>query len=178
MRARREEQTLSSPAPEAERVAVYPGAFDPVHLGHVDIARRAAGLFDHLIVAIYDRPSKALAFSLEERIELFRAAMADTPNVEVTGYHGLTVTFARERRARFVVRGLRTATDFDYERQLDTMNRHMEPTVESVFLITAQRYGHLSSSLIKEIATQGARVDELVPPAVVVALRQRLGAEG
>jgi pantetheine-phosphate adenylyltransferase len=159
-------------------VAVYPGAFDPVHLGHVDIARRAAAIFDRVIVAIYDRPSKALAFSCDERIELFRDAMADTPNIEVTGYHGLTVTFARERQARFLVRGLRTATDFDYERQLDTMNRYMEPHVDTVFLITAQQYGHLSSSLIKEIAAQGARIDDLVPAAAAVALRSRLGAGG
>lgn len=155
-------------------MAVYPGTFDPVHLGHVDIARRAAGLFDQVIVAVYDRPSKVLAFSTGERIELFRQALGELANVEVASYTGLTIDFARQRRASFLVRGLRATTDFEYEYQLNTMNRHLAPAIESVFLMTSLQYAYLSSSLIKEVAAQGAPLDGLVPEVVARALTSGL----
>lgn len=173
MHQKRHEETVLSSA-TARTVAVYPGAFDPVHLGHVDIVQRAAGLFDHVIVAIYERPNKALAFSTDERIELFAQALGDLPNVEVTGYSGLTIDFARQRQAGFLVRGLRATTDFEYEYQLNTMNRHLAPTIESVFLMTSLQYAYLSSSLIKEVAAQGAPLEGLVPEVVARALRSRL----
>jgi pantetheine-phosphate adenylyltransferase len=166
--------TLSS-APEAEpRVAVYPGAFDPVHLGHTDLARRAAQLFDRLIVAVYDRPEKQLLFSGRERIEMFQQAMADLANVEVVGYSGLTIDFARRQGAGYLVRGLRAASDFEYEYQLNSMNRHLAPALETVFLVTAMQHWFLSSSLIKEVAREGARLDGLVSDHVAEALHARL----
>jgi pantetheine-phosphate adenylyltransferase len=152
-------------------VAVYPGAFDPVHLGHVDVAKRAASLFDRVIVAVFTRPSKSLAFSGEQRIALFARALADVPNVEVQGYDGLTIDFARQHAARFLIRGLRATSDFEYEYQMNTMNRHLEPTIETVFLMTSLQYAYLSSSLIKEVAAQGAHLKGLVPDFVAEALR-------
>lgn len=159
------------------RTAVYPGTFDPVHYGHVDIARRAARLFDRVIVAVYDRPAKALLFSPAERIELFRASLdqAGAHDVLVEGYSDLTVHYARERGADAVVRGLRALTDFEYEYQMTTMNRHLQPEVETVFLMTSLEFAYLSSTLIKEVAAGGAALEGLVPPMVAEALTARLG---
>src|SRR4051794_22105293 len=165
--------------PEDRRLAVYPGTFDPVHNGHLDVARRAARLFDRLEVAVVrDRPAKPLMFSTEERVALFRAALGDVPNVEVLAYEGLTASYAREQGARCIVRGLRGPADFEFERQLATMNRHLEPDVDAVFLNTSPQHEHLSSSLIKEVAANGGTVDGLVPPSVAAALRARLGRTG
>lgn len=172
-RIRPEEGTLSTSAREAERVAIYPGAFDPVHLGHLDIARRSAALFDRLVIGVYHRPNKALTFSLEERIDFFRRGVADLPNVEVASYEGLTINLACRRGARFVVRGLRTTTDFDYEYRLTMMNGHLAPGLETVFLMTAPGLAFHSSSLIKEVAAEGAPLDGLVTEPVARALRCR-----
>jgi pantetheine-phosphate adenylyltransferase len=160
-----------------KRIAVYPGAFDPVHLGHLDIARRAAEIFDELIVAVFDRPNKSLAFSGDERIDLFQRAMDGAPHVEIVGYSGLTIDFAREHNARFLIRGLRATSDFEYEYQMNTMNRHLEPEIETVFLMTSLQHAYLSSSLIKEVAAGGARLDGLVPDLVAEALRSRYTRE-
>lgn len=168
---------MSPTARDAERIAVYPGAFDPVHLGHLDIARRASAIFDRLIVAVFDRPNKRLTFSGEQRIALFRRGLADLGNVEVVGYAGLTIDFARERGARFLVRGLRTTSDYDYEYQMDIMNRHLAPGIDSVFLLTSSPHAHLSSSLIKEVAAHGAPLDGLVPDFVAAALRNHYGLQ-
>jgi pantetheine-phosphate adenylyltransferase len=162
---------------EASRVAVYPGAFDPVHLGHVDIARRAARLFDQVIVAVFDRPSKPLTFTGSQRIELFGRAMQSVKNVEVRSYNGLTIDFARAHAARFLIRGLRATSDFEYEYQMNTMNRHLEPAIETIFLMTSLEYAYLSSSLIKEVAAQGAHLVGLVPDFVAEALRGVYGGE-
>lgn len=135
------------------------------------MAQRAASLFDQVIVAVFDRPTKGLAFSGEERIGLFARAMAEVPNVEVRGYGGLTIDFAREHAARFLIRGLRATSDFEYEYQMNTMNRHLEPTIETIFLMTSLKYAYLSSSLIKEVAAQGAHLEGLVPDFVAAALR-------
>lgn len=159
-------------------MAIYPGAFDPVHLGHLDIARRAAAMFDRLIVGVYHRPNKALTFSLEQRIEFFRRGLAQVPNVEIAAYAGLTINLARERGARFVVRGLRTTSDFDYEFRLTMMNGHLAPGLETVFLLTAPELAFLSSSLIKEVAAEGAPLDGLVTEPVARALRGRFGRGG
>jgi pantetheine-phosphate adenylyltransferase len=159
------------------RLAIYPGTFDPVHLGHVDIARRAARLFEQLVVAVYDRPRKALAFEVDQRIAFFRDAVADLPNVDVVAYSGLTIQFARSRGAVALVRGLRTSNDYEFEAQLDAMNRHLAPEVDSVYLMTEPRYAHLSSSLIKEVAAEGADLSGLVPAHVAAALRAHFGAE-
>jgi pantetheine-phosphate adenylyltransferase len=147
-----------------------------VHLGHLDIARRAARLFDRVIVAVYDRPRKALAFTVDDRIEFFQEVVADLQNVSVVAYSGLTIQYARSRGAVALVRGLRTSNDYQFEAQLDAMNRHLAPDVESVYLMTEPRYAHLSSSLIKEVAAEGAELDGLVPRHVAQALRSHCGA--
>lgn len=150
---------------------MYPGAFDPVHLGHLDVARRAARLFDWVIVAVFDRPSKPLTFTGEQRIELFRRGVSDVANVDVLTYSGLTIDFARAHEAHFLIRGLRATSDFEYEYQMNTMNRHLEPEIETVFLMTSLEHAYLSSSLIKEVAAQGAHLTGLVPEYVAEALR-------
>lgn len=159
------------------RIAVYPGAFDPVHLGHLDVARRSAELVDHLIVAVFDRPSKPLVFSGPQRIDLFRRGLNDLQNVEVMGYDGLTIDFARQHGAKFLIRGLRATSDFDYEYQMNTMNRHLEPEIETLFLMTSLQHAYLSSSLIKEVAAQGARLEGLVPDFVAQALSELYGRQ-
>jgi pantetheine-phosphate adenylyltransferase len=171
------EDTLSSPSrPPARRVAIYPGSFDPIHNGHIDIAHRAAGLFDELVIAVYDRPSKSLLFSPEERLALARESIpesVDGCHVLVEGFSGLLVHYARARGARAIVRGLRAVTDFENELQMTLMNRYLEGEVETVFLMTSLRNAYLSSSLIKEVARGGGNIDGLVSPVVADALRGR-----
>jgi pantetheine-phosphate adenylyltransferase len=161
------------------RIAIYPGTFDPVHNGHIDIAQRAARLFDQVIVAVYDRPAKSLLFSPEERIRLFRESLdaQGADHVVVEGYSELTVNYARRRGADAVVRGLRVITDFDYEYQMTTMNRHLEPSIETVFLMTSLEFAYLSSTLIKQVAAGSAALDGLVPPLVADALEARCRQE-
>ncbi|MDP8925202.1 MAG: pantetheine-phosphate adenylyltransferase [Chloroflexota bacterium] len=158
------------------RVAVYPGTFDPFHKGHLDIALRAARLFDEVVVAVYDRPAKKLLFSTRERVELIRASLADVDGrrIVVDEYSELSVQYARARGALAMVRGLRTELDFAYEYQLTAMNRHMAPEVETVFLVTDPTLAHISSTLIKEVAAGGARIEALVPTPVAEALLRRL----
>lgn len=163
------------------RVAIYPGTFDPVHNGHVDIARRAASLFDELIVAVYDRPAKSLLFSPDERIALARESVGDAGDgcrITVEGYSGLTVQYAKARGACAIVRGLRAVTDFEYEYQMTTMNRHLESEIETVFLMTSLRFAYLSSTIVKEVANGGANIDTLVPPVVADALARRFVRDG
>jgi pantetheine-phosphate adenylyltransferase len=168
----RSERTARPP-----QIAIYPGTFDPVHNGHVDIARRAARLFDQLVVAVFDRPAKSLLFGPDERMALFRTSLdgAGASNVVVEGYHDLTVQYARRRGAVAIIRGLRAVADFEYEYQMTTMNRHLEGQVETVFLMTSPEHAFLSSSLIKEVAVGGAALEGLVPPPVAQALQARLG---
>ena len=158
------------------RVAVYPGTFDPFHNGHLDIALRAARLFDEVVVAVYDRPAKKLLFTAEERVALVRASLEGVPDMRIVvgEYSQLSVQFARARGAVAMVRGLRSELDFSYEYQLTAMNRHMAPDVETIFLVTDPLLGHISATLVKEIAAGGAPIEELVPPAVADALLSRL----
>ena len=159
-------------------IAVYPGTFDPVHYGHVDIARRAAELFDRLIVAVYDRPQKALMFSTEERLEMLREAVQDIPNAHVESYSGLTVNFCLCRGADVIVRGLRVISDFELEYQMALTNRKLSPTVDVVCLMTSLEHAFLSSSIVKEIALAGGSVAQFVPPHVdrSISLRVKEGA--
>jgi len=160
--------------------AIYPGSFDPVTNGHVDIATRGAALFDHLIVAVYDRPLKNLLFSTAERIEMAREAVKGLANVTVESYNGLTVSFARSVGATTIVRGLRVLSDYELEFQMALTNRKLAPDIETICLITRQEYTFLSSSVIKEIAMVGGCVEQMVPPHVAAALQDKfrhLGSE-
>jgi pantetheine-phosphate adenylyltransferase len=154
-------------------VALYPGSFDPIHNGHLDVIKRAAHLFDKVIVAIYDTPAKRLEFTTQERVELARTVVAPYPNVEVESYRSLTVEHAAARGAQAIVRGLRATSDFEFELQLALMNRQLNHQIEALFLMTSLEHAHLSSSLIKEIARLGADVTNLVPPQVAAALKHQ-----
>ena len=168
--------------PDNERTlntAVYAGTFDPLHLGHRDVAQRAARLFDRLIFAVFTGTgSKKPVFTGEERVELARATLADIPNITVEGYRELTVGYARRRGARALVKGVRTVADFEFELQQAHMNRALVPEIESVFLMTSPQYVFYSSSLIKEVALAGGDVSEMVPAVVADALQVRRSERG
>jgi pantetheine-phosphate adenylyltransferase len=153
--------------------AMYPGTFDPFTNGHDDLVRRACRIFDHVVVAIAANPGKAPLLPLEQRMELARRVLADVKNVEVAGYSGLTVEFARKNGLNAIVRGLRAVSDFEFEFQLATMNRHLSDEVETVFLTPTERFNFVSSTLIREIASFGGDVREFVHPAVAAALAAR-----
>jgi len=153
--------------------AMYPGTFDPLTLGHEDLVRRACLLFDRVVVAIAANPSKEPMFSLDERVSLAKASFRDLENVEVSGYDGLTVDFARENQLRVIMRGLRAVSDFEYEFQLANMNRHLADDVETVFLTPNENYNFVSSSLVREICSMGGNISEFVSPIVNDALIKR-----
>ena len=154
--------------------AVYPGTFDPMTMGHVDLVKRASKLFDTVIIAIASSDSKKPMFSLEERIEIGNKIFADDPKVEVVGFSGLLVNFAKDNDANILIRGLRVVADFEYEFQLANMNRAMSPDIESVFLTPKEEYSYISSSLVKEIATMGGDVTRFVDPVTLEALHQKI----
>jgi pantetheine-phosphate adenylyltransferase len=154
------------------RSAMYPGTFDPITNGHHDLVRRAAGLFDRVIVAIASNPNKAPMFPLEARVDLARRVLHDVPNVEVLGYSGLTVEFARQHNVGVVVRGLRAVSDFEFEFQLANMSRHLAREIETVFLTPQEQFTFISSSLVREIAVLGGDVREFVDPIVEAELKK------
>ena len=154
-------------------VAVYPGSFDPITNGHVDILRRALGLFDRVIVALAENVRKAPLFSLEERAQMVRESIDHEPRVEVDAFKGLLVDYCRKRGARVVVRGLRAIADFEYEFQFAHMNRHLAPDVETVFLMTSEESFYVSSSLVKEVASMGGDITRIAPPSVVEAFTKK-----
>jgi pantetheine-phosphate adenylyltransferase len=161
------------------RRAIYPGSFDPVTLGHVDVARRAARLFDEVVVAVYEGQEKLGAFfTPEERMDLVRAVVAEVPeaNIVVDSFSGLTVDYARSRDAGVIVRGLRAVSDFEYEFKLAHMNAHLAPGIEVVCLMTSSGHSFISSSLIREVAALGGDIDGLVPAIVGDAQRAKLAA--
>jgi len=155
-----------------KRHAMYPGTFDPITNGHQDLVRRASGLFDRVIVAIASNPNKAPLFTLEQRVDLARRVLADLPNVEVMGYSGLTVEFARKHDLSVVVRGLRAVSDFEFEFQLANMSRHLAREIETVFLTPQEQFTFISSSLIREIAVLGGETKEFVHPIVEAELKK------
>ena len=155
-------------------IAIYPGSFDPITNGHIDIAVRAAKLFEKLIIAVYETPAaKDLLFTTEERVDLARQAVADTPNIEVEAYGGLTMDFAKKVNAQAMVRGLRMSADFEREFDMAMMNRNLFPELELVCLMANERFQFLSSSLLKEVASFGGNIDSLVPKHVAEALQRR-----
>jgi pantetheine-phosphate adenylyltransferase len=155
-----------------KRSAMYPGTFDPITNGHHDLVRRAAGLFDRVIVAIASNPNKAPMFPLDARVDLARRVLHDVPNVEVLGYSGLTVEFARQHNVGVVVRGLRAVSDFEFEFQLANMSRHLAREIETVFLTPQEQFTFISSSLVREIAVLGGDVREFVDPIVEAELKK------
>jgi len=153
--------------------AMYPGTFDPITRGHEDLLRRSAGLFDEVVVAIAASPRKAPLFSLDERVALAEDVLKDVPSVTVSGYEGLTVDFARRRNLKVIIRGLRAVSDFEYEFQLATMNRHLTAEVETVFLTPTEHYTFVSSTLVREIAEYGGDVSPFVHPNVERQLKAK-----
>ena len=159
-------------------IAIYPGSFDPITNGHLDIAVRASKLFDKLIIGIYDRPSeKKLLFSTEERVKLAREAVINIANIEVLSYTGLTGSFARKINAKVMVRGLRMGGDFEYEFNLASMSKKLFPELEFICLMASSEYQFLSSTMLKEAASLGGRIGALVPSNVVTALIDKFGSE-
>ena len=158
--------------------ALYPGTFDPIHNGHVDIATRAAGLFDEVIIGVYDSPPKTLTFDTPQRLSLAREALRHLPNVRVAPYRGLTVTFAREVDASVLVRGLRAISDFEFEFQMALTNKKLAPDIECLCLMTSLEYAYLSSSILKEVAMLGGDVVSLAPASVLAALSARFAHLG
>jgi len=162
---------MSTPSPK--RVAIYPGSFDPLTSGHVDIIERGARIFDSIIVAILVNVEKAPLFSETERVAIIREVFKDQPNVQVETFNGLLVDYAQRKGATVLVRGLRAVSDFEYEFQMALMNRHLAPGLETVFMMPAEQYTYISSRLIKEVFSLGGEVTGLVPPVVEERLRDK-----
>jgi pantetheine-phosphate adenylyltransferase len=158
------------------KTIIYPGTFDPITNGHIDLVERAAAMFDRVIVAIAYSQKKQPLFALEERIELCRQALARVPNLDIVGYNNLLVDFARQHNARFVLRGVRAIADFEYELQLANMNRAMHPELDTIFLTPKEHSAYISSTLVREIASMKGQVEKFVPDVVVQALRAKFGA--
>jgi pantetheine-phosphate adenylyltransferase len=156
------------------RIAVYPGSFDPIHFGHMDIAERAAALFDQLVVAVYSHPKKPVLFSVEERVNLAKNMLSTHPNVKVVAYSGLTVNFVNSLGAKVIVRGLRVISDFELEYQMALTNRQLSPDLDTICLMTAQEYAFISASLVKEVFMAGGDVSQMVHPLIKEALANKV----
>jgi pantetheine-phosphate adenylyltransferase len=154
--------------------AMYPGSFDPITNGHVDVIERAAAMFDRVTVVVAVNTQKVPLFSESERLDLARRSLAHLPNVEVDTFHGLTVDYARTRGITTIIRGVRAISDFEYEFQMALMNRKLEPSVTTIFMMPHERYTFLNSSIVRELARFGVALDEFVPPPVAEALREKL----
>ena len=159
--------------PPAGRLAVFPGSFDPLTNGHVDIILRSARLFERIVVAVLVNQEKKPLFSADERVGLIREVFREYPNVEAESFQGLLVEYARARRASAIIRGIRAVSDYEYEFQMALMNRHLEPMLETVFMMPAEQYTYISSRLIKEVFSLGGRVSGLVPEIVEKRLREK-----
>jgi pantetheine-phosphate adenylyltransferase len=157
------------------RTAIYPGSFDPLTLGHVDIIERGSALFDKIVVAVLRNLEKSPVFSLEERIEMIREVFKDNPNVEADSFSGLLVDYTKSKGASAIVRGVRAISDFEYEFQMALMNRRLAPSIETVFMTPAEEYSYVSSRLVKEVAELGGSVAGLVPPGVERRLEKHFG---
>lgn len=156
------------------RIAVYPGSFDPVTNGHLDIIKRSAKMFDKVIVAVVKNYNKKPLFTTEERVELIRKSVTDLPNVEVESFEGLLMDYIHKKNAQVIVKGLRAISDFEYEFQMALMNRKLDPNVETIFLMTNHKYSFLSSSMIKEVASLGGCITGLVPDGIIPDIYRKL----
>jgi pantetheine-phosphate adenylyltransferase len=159
----------------SEKIAVVPGSFDPVTFGHLDIIKRAADVFDIVYVAVLNNSAKNPLFSVEERMALMAEVTKTLPNVRIESSSGLLIDYAKEKKAKAIVRGLRAVSDFEYEMQITSMNRFLDETIETFFIMTKNQYSFLSSSIVKEVAKYGSDVNELVPTCVVKALKEKYG---
>ncbi|MEK6698189.1 MAG: pantetheine-phosphate adenylyltransferase [Nitrospirota bacterium] len=158
-----------------KHIAVYPGTFDPVTNGHVDLLERSLRIFDEVIVAIASNPKKAPLFPIEERIAMFREATAQYKNVVIEGFDGLLVDYVKQKKAIGIVRGLRAVSDFEYEMQMALMNRRLDSTIETVFLMPNEEYSFITSTIVREAASYGGDVSSLVPKVVVEKLKKKFG---
>ncbi len=157
--------------------AIYPGSFDPVTLGHLDIIKRSSEIFDEVIIGVLNNTSKSPLFSLEERVNMLNEVVSDIPNVKAVSFDGLLVEFAKENDIKVIVRGLRAVTDFEYELQMAQSNRKIAPDIDTLFLTTNIEYAYLSSSIVKEFASYGVDVNELVPELVALELKKKMGID-
>lgn len=162
---------------DAQRLAVFPASFDPVTNGHLDLIHRARAVFDELVVAVARNVAKQGTFTVEERLELLEAAVGSEPGIRITSFDGLLVDYARQIGASVVIRGLRAVSDFEYEFEMALMNRHLHPDVETLFMMTSQKYFYVSSSRLKELVRFGAAIEDFVPPAVAKRLKEKLGGD-
>lgn len=157
------------------KIALYPGSFDPITYGHLDTARRAARIFDDVIIGVFDRPNRKLLFSTEERLALLQEAIADIAGLRIETYSGLTVNFARQVGAQAIVRGIRSGSDYEQEFQMAQINRTIEPDIDVLVMLASHRYSFLSASMVREVAALGGDVSAWVPPHVVQALDRKFG---
>src|SRR5687767_1095160 len=158
------------------RIAVYPGSFDPVTRGHLDIVQRACRMFDHVIVAVSTNMAKQHTFSISERMQMLEECLRDNPRADVDTFSGLLAEYLKAKNARVIIRGIRAVTDMEYEFQMASMNRHLFPDVETVFLMPDERFAYLSSSIVKEVSRMGARVDDFLPTPASRMLRRKFKA--
>ena len=158
--------------------AVYPGSFDPVTNGHLDVISRGAELFDKVIVGVLHNSTKSPLFSVEERVRILNEATKDLPNVEIVAFSGLSVDFARQCKAKVIIRGLRAITDFEYELQMSQTNQKLDPNIETMFLTTSIEYSYLSSTTVREIAAFGGDLTQFVPEAVALELEKKMNTKG
>ena len=156
-------------------IAIVPGSFDPVTNGHLDIIRRTSGLFDTVYVSILSNSSKTPLFTIEERINLIQRVTKDIPNVKVESFTGLLVDYAREKNAKFIVKGLRAVSDYEYEVQMSLTNKQLAPEIETFFITTNSKYAYLSSSIVKEVAKYGGDITEMVPPEIIEDIKEKIG---
>lgn len=159
-----------------KKTVLYPGTFDPITKGHMDLVNRACRLFDKVIIAIAHSPSKKPLFSLDERVDMVRMIFADNPQVEVLGFRGLLANFAQENKAIAILRGIRAVSDFEFEFQLANMNRHLDPDLESIFLTPSEKYSYISSSLVREVASLGGDISAFVDERVKQALLEKFNS--
>ena len=156
-------------------IAIVPGSFDPVTNGHLDIIKRTSGLFDTVYVSILSNSSKSPLFTVEERIKLIERVTKEMPNVKVENFTGLLVDYAKEKNAKFIVKGLRAASDYEYEVQMSLTNKQLAPEIETFFITTNSKYAYLSSSIVKEIAKYGGDITEMVPPEIIEDIKEKIG---